>query len=274
MSTTVLDSSPVPLPTFDGTLFGCQVQSRYDQENAYIQYRDDLEQWVQDNPGRPVSDARMQEVQKPEVLKSQTIIAALRKWLPVDVGGTTRLVSVLVNQDTGAIQRNPEFGYRYEVVDRSKLVWNCHEDELADILWEEHTRICHMKELILYKHLLAHSEGSTTIPGNVPRAVCKLFCRCCHVCNTHVNPGAGQKQYRRITSNWILERMQADCLFIRYRKKCRCHCAGVAVMFMSLPLSQTAAHACRDTVFVVTPTVDNNFICLQYMFVNWGYNVT
>ena len=176
----------------------------------------------------------MAVVQKPEALKCQTMISALRKWFPVDRGGTMRLASVHINLDTGAIRRHDEFAYRYEVVRPNKLLWNCHEDEVADILWHEHTCVSHMQELILYKSLQAHREGSMTVPGNIPRAVCKMFCKCCVVCNTHLNPGAGQKIYRQIKSNWVLERMQADCLFIRYRKKCHCHCAGITAMFMAL----------------------------------------
>ena len=149
-------------------------------------------------------------VQKPETLKCQTMISALRKWFPVDRGGTMRLASVHINLDTGAIQSHDEFAYRYEVVRPNKLLWNCHEDEVADILWHEHTRVSHMQELILYKSLQAHREGSMTVPGNIPRAVCKMFCKCCVVCNTHLNPGAGQKIYRQIKSNWVLERMQAE----------------------------------------------------------------
>ena len=100
------------------------------------------------------------------------------------------------------------------------MVWNCHADDVAEILWRQH---CgggagggHLRSATLYNTLQNDAPGSPDVPGNITEAVCKIFVDSCTVCNAFETTAAAQKQYRSIKSSWLFERMQTDCLLIKY----------------------------------------------------------
>ena len=73
-----------------------------------------------------------------------------------------------------------------------------------------------MRSATLYNTMQNNAPGSAEVPGNITQVICQIFVDSCVVCHYFESSAGAQKQYRHIKSSWLFERMQADCLMIKY----------------------------------------------------------
>ncbi len=98
-----------------------------------------------------------------------------------------------------------------------RLIWHCHEEEVGPILWELHSSLQHARGLLLYNALAKRRMGSTTLAGNITIRMCHLFCSACP-CTT-LSHDMRQRTVQAIKSLQCMERLQADCITIKWRQK-------------------------------------------------------
>jgi hypothetical protein len=99
----------------------------------------------------------------------------------------------------------------------SRLIWHCHDEEVGPILWELHSSLQHARGLLMYNALAKHRMGSTSFAGNITVRMCHLFCTCCPC--TALYHDVRQRTVQSIKSSQCMERLQADCITIKWRAK-------------------------------------------------------
>jgi hypothetical protein len=98
-----------------------------------------------------------------------------------------------------------------------RLVWHCHASEVGEILWELHSTMQHARSTLMYNTLMKRRMGSTSLAGNITLKNCQDFCKCCPC--TNLSHDKRQRTVQSIKSSQCMERLQADCITIKWRRK-------------------------------------------------------